>query len=93
MPKNNRVKAITRLIVTGVLFLNAILTASGHNPIPLDESFIGQVVSDIASLVAIVWAWWKSNNITNKALYWQRRKEEAEVLNAEQTRIIKNKTS
>lgn len=76
MPKNNRVKAITRLIVTGVLFLNAILTASGHNPIPLDESFIGQVVSDIASLVAIVWAWWRNNNLTQDALRLQKWKED-----------------
>ena len=76
MPKNNRVKAITRLIVTGILFLNAILTASGHNPIPLDESFIGQVVSDIASLVAIIWAWWRNNNLTQDALRLQKWKED-----------------
>ena len=76
MPKNNRVKAITRLIVTGVLFLNAILTASGHNPIPLDESFIGQVVSDIASLITIIWAWYKNNNITKNALKLQKWKED-----------------
>ena len=39
--KNGRAQAITRLIVKGVLFINAILTAKGINPIPLDESAVG----------------------------------------------------
>ena len=73
--KNGRAQAITRLIITAVLFVNAILTAKGINPIPLDESAVGEVVSDIALAISTLWAWWKNNNITENALYWQRRKE------------------
>ena len=73
--KNGRAQAITRLIVTGVLFVNAILTAKGINPIPLDESLVGEVVSDIALAISTLWAWWKNNNITADALYWQRKRE------------------
>ena len=73
--KNGRPQAITRLIITAVLFVNAILTAKGINPIPLDESAVGEVVSDIALAISTLWAWWKNNNITENALYWQRRKE------------------
>lgn len=73
--KNGRAQAITRLIVTGVLFINAILTAKGINPIPLDESAVGEVVSMIALAISTVWSWWKNNNITTEALYWQEQKE------------------
>lgn len=73
--KNGRAQAITRLIVTGVLFINAILTAKGINPIPLDESAVGEVVSMIALAISTVWSWWKNNNITTEALYWQKQKE------------------
>ena len=73
--KNGRAQAITRLIVTGVLFINAILTAKGINPIPLDESAVGEVVSMIALAISTLWSWWKNNNITTKALYWQKQKE------------------
>ena len=76
MPKNGRTQAIIRLVVTAVLFINAILTSSGHNPIPLDESTIGQVVSNIAGVVSILWSWWKNNNITDKALRLQKWKED-----------------
>lgn len=80
MKTNGRAQAITRLIVTAVLFINAILTAMGKNPIPLDESAVGECVSLIVSGIAIVWAWWKNANITREALYWQNRKNEARKL-------------
>ena len=75
--QNGRPQAITRLIVTAVLFINAILTAKGINPIPLDESAVGEVVSMIALAISTLWAWWKNNNITETALYWQRKKEDS----------------
>lgn len=77
--KNGRVQAITRLVVTAVLFVNAILTAKGINPIPIDEGTVGEVISDIALGISTVYTWWKNNNISENALYWQRRKEDAEV--------------
>lgn len=80
MKTNGRAQAITRLIVTAVLFINAILTAMGKNPIPLDESAVGECVSLIVSGIAIVWSWWKNANITKDALYWQKKKEEADRL-------------
>lgn len=77
--RNGRAQAITRLIVTGVLFVNAILTAKGINPIPLDESAVGEVVSMVALGISTLWAWWKNNNITSEAIYWQRKKEESHL--------------
>ena len=73
--KNNIAMAITRIIVTGVLFINAMLTMAGKNPIPLDETAVGVVVSGLLSGVAILWSWWKNNNITQNALKAQETKE------------------
>lgn len=77
--KNGRVQAITRLVVTAVLFVNAILTAKGINPIPIDEGTVGEVISDIALGISTVYTWWKNNNMSENALYWQKRKEDADV--------------
>ena len=73
--KNNMAMAITRIIVTAILFINAMLTMAGKNPIPLDESTVGVVVSGLLSAVTILWSWWKNNNITKNALKAQEAKE------------------
>lgn len=73
--KNERPQAITRLIVTAILFVNAMLTMAGKNPIPLDETAVGVVVSGLLSGAAILWSWWKNNNITQNALKAQETKE------------------
>ena len=78
--KNGRTQAITRVIVTGVLFINAVLTAKGINPIPFNEHLVGEVIAYFVSGVTLVWSWWKDNNITEKALYWQDRKEHDKVI-------------
>lgn len=72
---NDRAVAITRLIVTAILFINAILTMAGKNPIPLDETAVGVVVSGLLSGLTILWSWWKNNNITKNALKAQETKE------------------
>lgn len=70
-----KVKAITRLAVTLVLFANAILTAAGKNPIPLDEATITEFVSYVASFSMLVWSWWKNAPMTQIAAEEQGRIE------------------
>lgn len=72
---NDRAMAITRIIVTAILFINAMLTMAGKNPIPLDETAVGVVISGLLSAVTILWSWWKNNNITKNALKAQEAKE------------------
>lgn len=76
MAHNGRAQAITRLIVTGVLFVNAILTMMGKNPIPLDENVVGEFISLFLSGISIVWSWYKNNNVTDNALKIQAWKEQ-----------------
>lgn len=75
--KNERPQAITRIIVTAILFINAMLTATGKNPLPIDEGAIGTFISAAFSAASVVWVWWKDNNITPKAIFWWKKKNES----------------
>ena len=60
-------KAITNIIIAGILFLNAILTAKGTNPFPIDENEITETISYIVAGLDAVWIWWKNQNMTIEA--------------------------
>lgn len=64
---NELSKAIIRLLVTFILVLNAGLTAKGLNPIPFDEATVTDVLTQVFAGGAIIWSWWKNNNVTKKA--------------------------
>jgi len=68
-----RVMAIIRIVALFVTAFNAILTATGKNPIPFDENLVGEVVSYILAGIAAIWAWWKNNNITTEAQIAQKK--------------------
>lgn len=68
MKINGRKEAIIRIAVLAITLANAILTASGKNPIQFDESAVTECLSYIISGAAAVWAWWKNNNVTEKAI-------------------------
>lgn len=60
-------KAIANIIIAGILFLNAVLTAKGNNPFPFNENAITETVSYIVAGLDAVWIWWKNQNITIEA--------------------------
>ena len=60
-------KAFIRLAVTVFATVNAILTAKGSNPIPLDESLLTEWLSYAFDFGMLVWAWWKDAPITKAA--------------------------
>lgn len=62
-----RIKGIIRLAVAFILFINAMLTSKGMNPIPFNETLFTEVASDLLTGLAIAWAWWKNNNMTKAA--------------------------
>lgn len=64
-------KAIIRLLVTFILLLNAVLTAKGINPIPFDATTFTDVASQVVAALAVIWSWWKNNNVTKAAAYAQ----------------------
>ena len=76
MADKERVMAIIRIVALFVTAFNAILTASGKNPIPFDESALGEAVSYIVTFIAALWAWWKNNNMTKEAQLAQQKLKE-----------------
>ena len=60
--------AIIRIAVLAITTVNAILTASGKNPIPFDESAFTECIAYIINGVCAVWAWWKNNDLTKEAV-------------------------
>lgn len=65
--RTERIRAITTLIVTALLLVNTILTAYGKNPIPYSESAVYEIISNLLSAIAVLYTWWKNQNITEEA--------------------------
>lgn len=59
------------IIRTGVLFftlINMVLTMIGKNPLPFSENEIYTVMTEITTVAASLWAWWKNNSFTQNAI-------------------------
>lgn len=54
---------IIRTAGVWLAILNSILTATGKNPLPLDDNTISSVITAVFAL----WAWWKNNSFTSHA--------------------------
>ena len=65
-----KVKADTlaRTIFLALTLINLILNAFGKVPLQLEESFIYEVCSLAAVLLASIAAWWKNNSFTKAAI-------------------------
>ena len=59
-----RAKAIVNLVIAFLVLMNAVLTASGRNPLPFDQDSIGVTVSYLAAAIDTIWIWWHNNNLT-----------------------------
>lgn len=60
--------AIIRTIVLIVAILNNALALFGKSPLPFDNEDITNFISMIFSAGAAIWAWWKNNSFTQKAI-------------------------
>lgn len=59
------------IIRTAVLFIalvNMILEATGHSIIPITDEQVSEIVTLVFTVGASVWAWWKNNSFTEKAI-------------------------
>ena len=68
MRKKIETGTIVRTAVLGFALLNQVLTISGKNPLPFSSEDVGQGVSTAITAVASLWAWWKNNSFTQKAI-------------------------
>lgn len=76
-------KAIIRIIVTAVGFINAVLVAKGISPIPFDEALVTEVISYLFAGGMAIWSWWKNAPMTKAAqeaqTYMKAIKEDGKV--------------
>ena len=56
--------AAARLAVTAVMIINMVLTMKGRNPLPFDENTLTESLSAAMAAAAVIWSWWKNNNLT-----------------------------
>lgn len=94
-----RIKGIARLIAETFTLVNLYLTALGMNPIPFSEEAVYVGASIVLSFFAVIYAWWKNNNMTNAAQQAQAVLEEfkeagsdvgIEELTDEEAELMKN---
>ena len=74
-------ETIARTIALFVVLINTILTAIGLNPLPYSETEVYEAISTVVTVIVALWAWWKDNDITQKAL---ARKAKIAELEAEE---------
>jgi SPP1 family holin len=64
---NPLVQAGIRLALPLVGIFNMWLISQGMNPLPFTEEEIGQGLVALATVLTMVWAWFKNNNVTKEA--------------------------
>lgn len=63
-----KVATMTRTAVLILALANQILSATGHSPIPVDDSQLEQLISTGMTVGAAIWAWWENNSFTKEAI-------------------------
>lgn len=59
---------IIRTIVLIIALVNQVLTSMGKNPLPFAEETIYALVTNLFTIGAAAWAWWKNNSFTQPAI-------------------------
>ena len=58
---------IARLICLALALVNQVLVMTGHSVLPIEDQTIELVVTNVWTIAAAVWGYWKNNSWTLKA--------------------------
>jgi SPP1 family holin len=72
-------ETIARTIALIFVLINTVLTAIGLNPLPYSETEVYEAISTVVTVIIALWAWWKDNDITQKALARKAKLAELEA--------------
>lgn len=61
-------ETLARTVVLIVALLNNILAMAGYNPLPFSDDEVYMGVTAVFTVAASLWAWWKNNSFTEKAI-------------------------
>lgn len=59
---------IVRTICLVLALINQVLVMSGHSILPIEDEAVEAIVTNVATIVTAVAAWWKNNSFTQKAI-------------------------
>ena len=59
---------IVRTICLVLALINQVLVMSGHSILPIEDATVEAIVTNVATIVTAVAAWWKNNSFTQKAI-------------------------
>ena len=62
-----RAKAVTTLVIDAVLIFNIFAQMAGWSPVSVDYDTVYEGVSAVLMVVALVYSWWKNQNVTVSA--------------------------
>jgi SPP1 family holin len=65
---NIKTDTIIRTIVLVIALVNQGLAIFGKESFPVTEDQVYQIVTLVATIASAVWAWWKNNSFTKKAI-------------------------
>ena len=68
MMSTERIKAFAMLAAQILTIVNMALSLTGKNPLPFSEDDAYTAVSAVLTAVANIWAWWRPNRVTTKAI-------------------------
>lgn len=68
MKKKIETGTIVRTVVLAVALVNQALVIAGKNPLPFTNEEVAEGVSMALTVAAALWAWWKNNSFTQKAI-------------------------
>lgn len=63
----SRIIGLVRLIVALLPAVNMILVYFGKSPLPFTSDELNVALSGVVEFFAVLWAWWKNNNMTKAA--------------------------
>lgn len=66
--RNVSTGTIIRTVCLVLALVNNCLTMAGRSPLPIEEEWLTNLLSQLFTIAASVWAWWKNNSFTQAAL-------------------------
>lgn len=65
---NIKKETIIRTVLFAFALINQVLCLFGKSPIPVSDELLTNCLSTVFTVAMSIWAWWKNNSFTRKAI-------------------------
>ena len=63
-----KVSTIVRTVVLCLALVNQCLTMADLSPLPIEDAQVENLLTNVFTIAASLWAWWKNNSFTPAAI-------------------------